>query len=79
MVGLRKTIGNAYLTFDGLKVVLLDVEIALNGCPLSYIQDDVQLPVLTPNSMLSNLSQTFFLKESHLIKRTPNSDGERNT
>ena len=40
MIGLvktamRKTIGNAYLTFDELKEVFLDVEIALNGRPLS--------------------------------------------
>lgn len=49
---LRKTISNAYLAFDELGV-LLDVEIALNGRPLSYIEDEAQLPVLTPNSMLS--------------------------
>ena len=47
-----KTIGNAYLTFDELKEVFLNVEIALNGHPLSYAEDDAQLPVLTPNSML---------------------------
>ena len=57
MIGLvktamRKTIGNAYLTFDELKEVFLDVEIALNGRPLSYVEDDAQLPVLTPYSML---------------------------
>ena len=51
-VAMRKTIGNAYLTFDELKEVLLDVEIALNGRPLSYVEEDAQLPVLTPNSML---------------------------
>ena len=57
MIGLvktamRKTIGNAYLTFNELKEVFLDVEIALNGRPLSYVEDDAQLPVLTPYSML---------------------------
>lgn len=57
MVGLvkgamRKTIGNAQLTYDELKEVLLDVEVALNNRPLSYVEEDVQLPVLTPNSML---------------------------
>ena len=41
MIGLvktavRKTIGNAYLTFDELQEVFLDVEIALNGRPLSH-------------------------------------------
>ena len=49
---MRKTIGNACLTFDELREVLLDVEIALNGRPLSYVEDDAQLPVLTPYSML---------------------------
>ena len=53
MVGLvktavRKTIGNANLTFNELKEVLLDVEVALNNRPLSYVEEDVQLPVLTP-------------------------------
>jgi len=57
MVGLvktamRKTIGNANLTFDELKEYLLDVEVALNSRPLSYVEEDVQLPVLTPASML---------------------------
>lgn len=47
-----KTIGNACLTFEELKEVFLDVEIALNGRPLSLVEDDAQLPVLTPNSML---------------------------
>ena len=30
-----------------------DVEITLNNRPLGYIEDDVELPVLTPNSLLS--------------------------
>ena len=30
----------------------LDVEINLNNRPLSYLEDDPQLPVLTPSSML---------------------------
>ena len=28
---------------------LLDVEVALNNRPLSYVEDDIQLPLLTPN------------------------------
>ena len=35
-----------------LQEVLLDVEIALNNRPLQYLEDDVQMPTLTPNSML---------------------------
>ena len=36
---------NAYLAFNALKEVFLDVEIALNGRRLSYVEDDAQLPV----------------------------------
>ena len=32
--------------------VLLDVEVALNNHPLSYLEDDAQLPVLTPYAMM---------------------------
>ena len=49
---LHKTIGRGSLKWDELKEVLLDIEIALNGRPLSYVEDEVQLPTLTPNSML---------------------------
>ena len=31
---------------------MLDVEVALNNRPLSYLEEDIQLPVLTPNAML---------------------------
>ena len=31
---------------------MLDIETAINNRPLCYLEDDVQLPVLTPNSML---------------------------
>ena len=85
MIGLvktamRKTIVNAYLTFDELKEVFLDVEIALNGRPLSYVEDDdAQLPVLTLNSMLSCQPQIFYLRGRYIMKRSHNSDGERNT
>ena len=49
---LRKTIGNASLAFIELKEVILDVEVALNGRPLSYVEEDLQLPILTPNSLM---------------------------
>lgn len=44
-----KTVGNGTLTWDELQDVLLDVEVTLNNRPLSYVEDDVQLPTLTPN------------------------------
>ena len=49
---LYKTIGNSTLKFNELEEVLLDVEETLNNRPLSYVEDDIQLPVLTPNSLI---------------------------
>lgn len=49
---LYKSVGRAILYFHELEEVLLDVEVAVNNRPLSYIEDDVQLPVLTPNLMM---------------------------
>ena len=51
-----KAIGKAWLTFSELEEVLLDVEIAVNNRPLTYVEDDVQLPLLTPNTMLHGQS-----------------------
>ena len=49
---LHKTIGSGMLTWAELQDVILDVEVTLNNRPLSYVEEDLQLPVLTPNSML---------------------------
>ena len=49
---LYKSVGNNLLTWSELQDVLLDVEVALNNRPLSYVEEDVQLPVLTPNALL---------------------------
>ena len=48
----RKTVGNATLSWGELSDVVLDVEIAINGRPLTYLGEDVEMPVLTPSSML---------------------------
>ena len=47
----HKCIGNGALSFEELEDVVLDVEVALNDRPLSY--HDIELLVLTPNSMLN--------------------------
>ena len=57
MVGLvkqamYKVVGNALLTREELEEVLLDVELCLNNRPLSYVEDDVDMPILTPNVMM---------------------------
>ena len=49
---LYKSIGRASLTWNEFEEVLLEVEVALNDRPLSYVEDDVQLPVLTPCAMM---------------------------
>ena len=48
----RKAVGNGTLNWSELSDIVLDVEIAINGRPLSYLEDDVEMPVLTPSSML---------------------------
>ena len=65
-----KAIGNNTLLWEELSEVVLDVEVALNNRPLSYIEDDVELPVLTPNSMLNiNPSVLPELKPHHIDNR----------
>ena len=49
---LNKTVGNSLLTWAELEEILLDVEVKLNNRPLSYADEDVQLPLLTPNSLM---------------------------
>lgn len=47
-----KVIGGGMLSWSELCEVVLDVETQLNRRPLSYVEDDVQLPLLTPSSFL---------------------------
>ena len=49
---LNKSIGGANLVWSELEEVLLDVEVTLNNRPLTYLEDDVQLPTLTPHAMM---------------------------
>ena len=61
---LFKVIREAKLKFSELEEAILDVEVALNNRPLSYVEDDLQFPVLTPNVM--------FGKDSLLPTEDPN-------
>ena len=47
-----KAIGGATLTWYELSEVLLDVETQVNRRSLSYVEDDVELPILTPSNFL---------------------------
>ena len=58
-----KVIGKSSLTFDELTETVLDVEICMNNRPLGYLEDDVELPVLTPNCFL--LQRPNDLPENH--------------
>ena len=55
---LYKIIGKATLSWRELEEVLLDIENTLNNRPLTYVEDDVEYPVLTPNVLIigQNLS-----------------------
>ena len=60
MVGLMKqslykVIGSCMLTWSELEEVLLDVEITMNNRPLGYVENDVQMPLLTPNNMIHGI------------------------
>lgn len=52
--------------------VVLDVEIALNNRPLCYLGDNIQLPALTPNSLLflrqNQLPEPYYLGEVDLCR-----------
>ncbi|XP_028394878.1 uncharacterized protein LOC114519022 [Dendronephthya gigantea] len=65
-----KVVGSAKLTFKELQDVMLDIQIILNNRPLTYCEDDIQLPVLTPNMMI-------FGKANYLMELSPEHIEER--
>ena len=66
----RKTVGNGTLSWGELSEVVLDVEIAINGRPLTYLEEDVQMPVLTPSSLLHlRLNQLPELSAHHIGRK----------
>ena len=61
---LFKAIQRAHLTKQELEEILLDIEIVLNNRPLIYIEDDIQMPVLTPNLLF--YGQSIMILEERL-------------
>ena len=61
--------------WEELEEVILDIEVALNKRPLSFLENDIELPVLTPNTILNiNPSilpelKAHYLEERNLRKR----------
>ena len=43
------------LTWNKFEELLLHIELTLKTRPLIYIEDDVQLPVLTPNTLIHGI------------------------
>ena len=63
----RKSVGNSTLNWTELEEVVLDIENTINNRPLSYVEDDVELPVLTPSSIL-HINPTYIPElDSHRI------------
>ena len=70
---LYKTIGKAILSWRELEEVLLDVENTLNNRPLMYVEDDIEYPILTPNTLI--IGQNLLLPKENL--ETENKDLRR--
>ena len=51
-----KTIGKSSLNWYELEEVLIDIEITLNNRPLSYLEDEFQMPIVTPNTMIHGIA-----------------------
>jgi hypothetical protein len=67
---LYKVVGSTKLTFKELQDAMLDIQLVLNNRPLSYCEDDIQLPMLTPNMMI-------FGKANCLMELSPEDIEER--
>ena len=65
---LYKVIGKANLKLPELKEVMLDVETILNNRPLSYVEDDNQMPELTPNVMMLGSNNVLLQEDIEAIK-----------
>ena len=47
-----RTIGKVQLTWAELEDVLLGIELILNNRPLTYIEKEIDYPILAPNSLI---------------------------
>ena len=65
---LCKCTGNGLLSWAELQEVLLDIEVALSNIPLSYVDEDIQLPILIPSSFLYGQPNMLPELEPHRIE-----------
>ena len=54
-----RIIEKAQLTWTELEEVLLDIEKILNNRPLTYIEEEIDYPILTPNSLILGRDVSF--------------------
>ncbi|XP_028408199.1 uncharacterized protein LOC114530777 [Dendronephthya gigantea] len=65
---LYKTGGGTLLTWNALQDHLLDIQVSLNNRPLSYVEDDIQLPLLTPNTLMHNRPNNIPTQDYHEVE-----------
>ena len=61
---LYKTVRKATLSWRELEEVLLDIKHSLNNRPLTYVEDDIEYPILTPNTLV--IGQNLMLPDKNL-------------
>ena len=67
-----KAIGNGHLRWHKLEEVILDVETTLNKRPLGYLEDDIQMPILTPTLCCLDCQIKFLKNQQMLIMTSEN-------
>ena len=66
---LHKTTGRANLTEKEFEEIVLDIEVTLNNRPLMHVEEDIQMPLLTPNTL--QYGQPLLVPEEDLDKDVP--------
>ena len=66
---LYKTTGRANLSEKEFEEIVLDIEVTLNNRPLMHVEKDIQMPLLTPNTL--QYGQPLLVPEEDLDKDVP--------
>ena len=67
---LSKSVGQALLTFEIMDEALLDVESFMNNRPLSYMGEECEEAVLTPNLLLKGTEARFLEEDLEALNYT---------